>query len=132
VKNYRSLNLILSSIFLVGTILTVFIVYQGMEMPFSFQFVLGYVIYLFSYALFSIFLVAANTRGLSRDQLRKRLFTFIGWFAFFSVSSYLNHYFFKSSEMSLGDLAIPFGSAFGLTFYDLMFWKKKDPSIHSK
>jgi hypothetical protein len=96
-----------------------------MQHPLAFEFVMGYVIYLFSYTLFTIYLVIANTKKLSWIQIRKRLITFISWFIFLSITTYLIRYFFGPSEMNFKNLAIPFGSAFGLTFFDLMYRRKK-------
>jgi hypothetical protein len=124
-KKYISLNLILFIVFLAGTILTIFIIYKDIDTSLSLKFIIGYIIYLLLYGLFSISLVIANTRKLNWVQIRKRLFTFIIWFISLSVAHFLIYYFFRPSEMGVWDLGIPFGVSFGLTFSDLMFWKKK-------
>ncbi|SNT54711.1 hypothetical protein SAMN05444672_14635 [Bacillus sp. OK838] len=125
-KKYISLNLILFIVFLAGTILTIFIIYKDIDTSLSLKFIIGYVIYLLLYGLFSIFLVIANTRKLNWIQIRKRLFTFIIWFISLSALHYLLFYFFRRSEMSPWDLGIPLGASFGLAFSDLMSWKKKE------
>ncbi|TDL76098.1 hypothetical protein [Peribacillus frigoritolerans] len=125
-KKYISLNLILFIVFLAGTILTIFIIYKDIETSLSLKFIIGYVIYLLLYGLFSISLVIANTRKLNWIQIRKRLFTFIIWFISLSALHYLLYYFFRRSEMDVWDLGIPLGVSFGLAFSDLMSWKKKE------
>ncbi|AMM94701.1 hypothetical protein UP17_21345 [Peribacillus simplex] len=125
-KKYISLNIISSIVLLAGTILTIFILYKDIDTSFSFKFIIGYLIYLLLYGVFSIFLVIANTRKLNWIQIRKRLFTFITWFISLSALNYLLSYFFKRSEMEVWDLGIPLGVSFGLAFFDLMSWKKKD------
>jgi hypothetical protein len=130
-KKYSLLHVILFSVFLIGTVLTVFIIYSDMKTSLSIKFVIGYVIYLFSYVLFTIVLAIVNAKRLNPAQLRRRLLIFIGWFISSSAVIYLTRYF-SGDEMTISNLAIPLGGAFGMTFYDLMFQKKKDESIHSK
>lgn len=125
-KKYISLNLILFIVFLAGTILTMFIIYKDIDTSLSFKFIIGYVIYLLLYSLFSICLVIANTRKLNWIQIRKRIFTFIIGFLSLSTAHYLIYYFFKPSGIGVWDLGIPLGISFGLAFSDLMSWKKKD------
>jgi len=125
-KKNISLNLILFIVFLVGTILTMLIIFKDIDTMLSFIFIIGYVIYLVLYGLFSISLVIVHTRKLSWIQIRKRLFKFIFWFIFLSVEQCLIYYFFRPSGMGVWDLVIPFGVSFGLAFFDLIFWKKKD------
>ncbi|MED3576120.1 hypothetical protein [Cytobacillus praedii] len=125
-KKYISLNLILFIVFLAGTILAIFIAYKDIDTSLSLKFIIGYVIYLLLYGLFSISLVIANTRKLNWIQIRKRLFRFIIWFIPLSVGHFLIDYFFSRSEMNVWNLGIPFGVSFGLAFSDLMTWKKKD------
>ncbi|MFS0670513.1 hypothetical protein AB1L12_21735 [Peribacillus frigoritolerans] len=124
-KKFISLNLILFIVFLAGTILTIFIIYKDIDTSLSLKFIIGYVIYLLLYCLFSLFLVIANTKKLNWIQIRKRLFTFIIWFISLSALNYLLSYFFRRSEMDVWDLGIPLGVSFGLAFSDLMSWKKK-------
>lgn len=125
-KKYISLNLILFIVLLAGTILTIFIIYMDIDTSLSHKFIIGYVIYLLIYGLFSIFLVITNTRKLNWIQIRKRFFTFIIWFIFLSTLHYLLSYFFIRSKMNVWDLGIPLGVSFGLAFSDLMSWKKKE------
>jgi hypothetical protein len=125
-KKYISLNLILFIVFLAGTILTIFIIYKDIDTSLSLKFIIGYVIYLLLYGLFSISLVIANIRKLNWIQIRKRFFTFIIWFISLSALYYLLSYFFRRSEMDVWDLGIPLGVSFGLAFSDLMSWKKKE------
>ncbi|TDL78550.1 hypothetical protein [Peribacillus frigoritolerans] len=125
-KKYISLNLILFIVFLAGTILTIFILYKEIDTSLSLKFIIGYIIYLLLYGLFSLFLVIANTSKLNCIQIRKRFFTFIIWFISLSALHYLLYYFFRRSEMDVWDLGIPLGVSFGLAFSDLMSWKKKE------
>ncbi|MFN7253542.1 MAG: hypothetical protein ACK4M9_22625 [Anaerobacillus sp.] len=124
-KKFISLNLILHIVFWVGTILTVFIIYKDIDTSLSFRFIIGYVIYLLLYAIFSIYLIIANTRKLNWIHIRKRFFTFITWFISLSAVHYLIDYFFRHSEIDVWGFTIPLGLALGLAFSDLMTLKKK-------
>ncbi len=124
-KKNISLNLVLHIIFWIGTILTLFIIYKNIDTTLSSIFIIGYVIYLFLYLLFSIYLLIANSRKLNWIQLRKRLFTFSLWFISLSTVRYLIDYFFKKSEIEIYDFAIPLGLSIGLAFSDLMTFNKK-------
>ncbi|MGG4267109.1 hypothetical protein [Peribacillus simplex] len=121
-----SLHLILSIVLLAGTILTIFIIYKDIDTSLSFKFIIGYLIYLLLYGVFSIFQVIVNSRKLNWIQIRKRLFTFFTWLISLSAAHYLIYYFFKSSEMDVWDLGIPLGASFGFAFFDLMSSKKKE------
>ncbi len=124
-KKNISLILILHSIFWLGMIITVFIMYKGIDTLLSITFIIGYVIYLLLLAMFFIYIVTANTRRLNWIQIRKRLFTFMAWFISFSTVHYLIDYFFRQSGINLYDFAIPFGLSLGLAFSDLMTFNKK-------
>lgn len=121
----KNISLILHIIFWLGTIITVFIMYKGIETSLSITFIIGYVIYLLLLAMFFLYLVIANTRKLNWIQIRKRLFIFMAWFISFSTVHYLIDYFFRQSGINMYDFAIPLGLSLGLAFSDLMTFKRK-------
>ncbi|MGG4155860.1 hypothetical protein [Bacillus muralis] len=125
-KKFISLNLIFMIVLLAGTALTIFIIYKDIDTSLSLKFIIGYVIYLLLYGLYSLFWVIANTRKLNWIQIRQRFFTFIIWFITLSALHYLLSYFFRRSVMDVWDLGIPFGVSFGLAYSDLMFRKMKE------
>ncbi len=124
-KKSISLNLVLHIIFWIGTILTLFIMYKNIDTSLSSNFIIGYVIYLLLYLLFSIYLLIANSRKFNWIKIRKRLFTFSLWFISLSTVHYLINYFLKKSEIEIYDFAIPLGLSIGLAFSDLMRFNKK-------
>ncbi|WP_057915822.1 hypothetical protein [Peribacillus muralis] len=124
-KNYLSFNVILFMAFLLGTILTIFIIVKDIDNSLSITFVIGYVIFLFLYVLFSIMLIFVNIRKLNWIQIRKRLLTFIIYFVSLNALHFLFSYFLKRSEMDIWDIAGPLGVSIGLAFSDLMTWKRK-------
>ncbi|MFD9627370.1 hypothetical protein [Peribacillus muralis] len=124
-KNYLSFNVILFIVFLLGTMLTIFIIVKDIDNSLSITFVIGYVIFLFLYVLFSILLIFVNLRKLNWIQIRKRLLTFIIYFVSINALHFLLSYFFKRSEMDIWDIAGPLGVSIGLAFSDLMTWKRK-------
>lgn len=124
-KNNLSFNIILFMVFLLGTILTIFIIIKDIDNPISITFIIGYVIFLLLYVLFLFMLIFLNIRKLNWIQIRKRLLTFIIYFVCLNALHFLLSYFFKRSEMDIWDFAGPLGVSIGLAFSDLMTWKRK-------
>ncbi len=119
------LNLILFIVFLAGTIITIFIIYKDIHSPLATKFIIGYAIFLLLYSLHLIVQALINIRNLTWIQIRKRVFKFIILFTILSVVYFLYYYFFKPSELTIWNFATPFGLSIGLTFSDLMFFRKK-------
>ncbi|PEZ78619.1 hypothetical protein CN380_18130, partial [Bacillus sp. AFS017274] len=65
--------------------------YKDIDISLSLKFIIGYVIYLLLYGLFSIFLVIANTRKLNWIQKRKGFYVYylVYFFKCFALSSFL-------------------------------------------
>lgn len=120
------LKIILPSLFIAGTIITLFIVYKDIDTSFSFKFVIGYVIFLLLYSLFLTYLVISNLMKLQWVEIRKRLSKFIFRFILLSASLYLFNYLFRPSEIDIFDFGIPLGLSIALSFSDLMFIGKKE------
>ena len=129
-KKYSTLNLILFILFLAGTTMTMYILYKDIDNPFSYNFIIGYVIYLILYGLFSVTLVVGNVIKLNGDQIRKRIFTFMIWFILLTVAHFLISYLFRRSEMDAWDVGVPLGVSFAMVFSDLMSWKQGQRDKH--
>ncbi|MBW8349377.1 hypothetical protein K0H71_07965 [Bacillus sp. IITD106] len=125
-KKIFILNIFLFILFIISTIITLFIVYKDIDNPFSIKFVIGYVIYLLTYALYLGIVALANMRKLTWGEIRKRNLKFIGLFILFSALNYTFNYFFQPTKNSTyGFLFIGLGCALGLSFLDLAFFVKK-------
>jgi amino acid transporter len=123
----KKFNRVLLALLVVGIAITLLIVYQDIDHPYAFKFVIGFVIFLLLLPLYLTAAIFANMRKLRRNELRKRLVSFLIWFVFLSASSFLLDYLFRPSELDDWDWGIPLGLSMGITFYDLMFFGKKKP-----
>ncbi|GGE58041.1 hypothetical protein [Priestia taiwanensis] len=119
-KKSSFVNILLSILLVVGAIVVAFLLYTDMNTAFSRVFIIGYVIVLFVYALFTILLVTIKARTLTRAQIGQRLLKFSMWFVFFSVIKYAVSSLDGTPEISFAYFALPFGLSFGLAFSDLI------------
>ena len=126
-KNNISFAKIIYLLIIVATIITGFIVYKDIDSKVAIGFVVGYVIFLFVYLLFTIFITIYNSRKFKWIELRRRFFKVAIYFITISVLNYILHYFFRPSEIDLFKiLTRAFAIAFGICFSDVMFFKKKE------
>ena len=126
-KNNISFTKIIYLLIIVATIITGFIVYKDIDSKVAIGFVVGYVIFLFVYLLFTIFITIYNSRKFKWIELRRRFFKVAIYFITISVLNYILDYFFRPSEIDLFKiLTRAFAIAFGICFSDVMFFKKKE------
>lgn len=126
-KNNISFTKVIYLLIIVATIITCFIVYKDIDSKVAIGFVVGYVIFLFGYLLFTIFITIYNSRKFKWIELRRRFFKVAIYFITISVLNYLLDYFFRPSEIDLFKiLTRAFAIAFGVCFSDVMFLKKKE------
>ena len=110
----------------IGTIITLFIVYKDIDSSFSFAFIIGYIIFLFLAFLYSMIPIIINLRKLRWGGIRKRLYKFIAYFVLLSALVYTVDYIFQPSELDLYSIvSIPLGLSLGIAFFDLVFFKDK-------
>lgn len=126
-KNNTSFTKIVYLLIIVATIITGFIVYKDIDSKVAIGFVVGYVIFLFVYLLFTIFITIYNSRKFKWIELRRRFLKVAIYFITISVLNYILDYFFRPSEIDLFKiLTRAFAIAFGICFSDVMFFKKKE------
>ena len=119
-------NIIVYALFIVSTIITIFIVYKNIDNSFSFKFVIGYVIFLLIYSGYLTFVTIKNMRTLKWLDIRKRLFkSIVSFVSFYSLNFILN-YVFKHKIDFLSGVGSSLGLSIGTYFYDLAFLKKQD------
>ena len=124
-KNNISFTKIIYLLIIVATIIKGFIVYKDIDSKVAIGFVVGYVIFLFVYLLFTIFITIYNSRKFKWIELRRRIFKVAIYFITISVLNYILDYFFRPSEIDLFKiLTRAFAIAFGICFSDVMFFKK--------
>lgn len=126
VEIIKSLRIIYA-LLLVGLIITIFIVYKDTSdsSPFAIKFVIGYMIFLVLFCLYSFFTITLKLRHLKSVEIRKRLYKFTGYFIGFLVVNVVVDHFFKPTINVLNDVSIAFGLSFGISFLDLIFLEKK-------
>ena len=115
------------ALLLLSTIITLFIVYKDIDNSLSIKFVIGYVIFLFLSAICFTIVTILNMRTLKWFDIRKRLLKFIGSFVLFGSANIIVNYVFKQSKIdSLDWIGSALGMSLGISFYDLIFFKKEE------
>ena len=112
--------------FMLGAIVTTFIIYKNINNEFADKFVIGYLIIVFLLVpLYFLFISILNMRRLNGVEIRKRFLKFIGLFILYSVSILVLDYFFRPSKIDyLRTFSISLSVSYGMSFYDL-FKKRK-------
>lgn len=119
-KKQKWITITLYLMFLIGLIVTMYIILTDKDTPYSFGFVIGFVLFLLFFALFQMFNVFMNIKRLPLTDIKKRLLKFVGTFAFLMVVTWTLNYIFRPERLYILDFGIPLGLAIGMTFYDLM------------
>ena len=118
----KLISIMLYTIFVVSTIITLFIVYKDIDNLFSYKFLIGYVIFLVLYLIYFIIATVINMRKLKWFDIRKRMYRFITSFVFLSGTSIIYYYFFKPAEIDYYRIfSIALGLSIGVAFFDLSF-----------
>jgi hypothetical protein len=128
-KNNKALffTKILYVLFIIGTIITLFIVYKDINSSIAFKFVTGYVLLTVFMLIYIPFITILNSRKLKWVEIRKKLFKFIAVFIIFGALNYGFDYIFRPSKIDLlREFSIALSLAFGVSFIDVTFLKKKE------
>lgn len=113
-------------LFIVATIIVCFIVYKDIDNKVAIGFIGEYAIFVFLFLLYIIFTAILNSRKLKWKDIKGRLFKFSISFITILVLGYIFDYFFRSSKIDLfRNFSIAIGTAFGISFNDIIFSKKK-------
>jgi len=114
---------ILCILFIIGTIISLFIVYKDIGSSSAFKFLMGYLFLTFFLLLYIPFIIILNSRKLKWVEVRKRLFKFIALCVLFGGLNYV----FRPSNIDLfREFSIALGLAFSASFIDVTFLKKKE------
>lgn len=118
---------ILYILFGIGTILVLVIVYKDIDSKFAFKFAVGYLFFALFLLLYVPFITFLNLRKLKWIEIRKRLIKFITLFILFGTLNYGFDYVFKPTGIDLfREFSTALGLAFGISFIDVTFLKKKE------
>lgn len=118
---------ILCILFIIGTIISLFIVYKDIGSSSAFKFLMGYLFLTFFLLLYIPFIIILNSRKLKWVEVRKRLFKFIALCILFGGLNYGFDYVLRPSNIDLfREFSIALGLAFSASFIDVTFLKKKE------
>ena len=121
------ISIMFYAFFVVSTIITLLIVYKDIDNAFSFNFLMGYIIFLILFLFYFIITIAVNMRKLRWVDLRKRIYKFIISFVLLSGTSIIFYYFFKSAEIDFYRIfSNTLGLSLGIAFFDLASSRKKN------
>lgn len=114
-------------LFIIATIITLFIVYKCIDNSIAFKFLIGYFFLSFLFLLYVLFITILNSRKLKWVEIRKRLYKFIALFILFGALNYGFDYVFRPSNIDLfREFSTALGLAFSTSFTDVIFFKKKE------
>lgn len=114
-------------IFLISTIISVIIIYTNRNNKVAIIFLIGYIIATSLSVCYLVFITIMKTRKLKWVEIKKRIYKFIIYFILFGTLNYISDYFFRPSEIDLvRNFSIALGLAFGISFIDIIFIKKKE------
>ncbi|WP_338786115.1 hypothetical protein [Metabacillus sp. FJAT-53654] len=115
------------TIFVVSTIITLFIVYKDIDNSFAIKFVIGYVVFLMLFIFYFIVATVNNMRKVKWVDIIKRMYRFISTFVLLSGTSIIYCYFFRQTEIDYYRIFhIALGLSLGIAFFDLAFSSKKN------
>lgn len=125
-KKYLSLTITLSIIFIIWTVVSLFIVYLDLDSQISYYIVLVYAFFAFFMLIYIILTTLINSRRLEWNDLKKKIIIFIIIFLFSSTINYGIDYMFRPEKLDLLRIfSSSFGVAFTFSFIDLIFMKDK-------
>ena len=110
------LRIIFYLLFVIGTIITMWIVYRDLQYSWTFPFVIGYVILLFLVAIYLTIISVLNLRKMKRAELGKRVKTFFGLFLSVWALNIILSFFTAGKVNVLSEIFIPLGLALGIAF----------------
>jgi hypothetical protein len=125
-KNKLTFIGILYLLFIIGTIVTLFLVFGNIDNRISAHFIVGYTFFAFFIVLYTIFFTILNSRKLKWVEIRKRIFKFIIYFILIGVINFIIDYIFRPTKIDLfREFSTPFGFALAVSFADIIVLRKK-------
>lgn len=117
---------ILYTLFFIGTLISLFIVYKDIDSSIAFKFLIGYLFFAFFLLMYVIFIIIFNSRKLKWGEIKGRLFKFIALFILFGVLNYVFDYAFRPSNIDLfRGFSTALGLAFGISFISITLYKRE-------
>lgn len=117
---------ILYTLFFIGTMISLIIVYKDIDSSITFKFLIGYLFFICFLIVYVIFITVFNSRKLKWGEIKGRLFKFIALFILFGVLNYVFDYAFRPSNIDLfREFSIALGLAFGISFISITLYKRE-------
>ena len=88
-------------LFLVMTVISLFIIYKDIDSSIAYKFVVTYVVFTFFMLLYIPLIVMINLKKLKWNEVRKSILNFIILFTLFGAMNYGLDYIFRPSEIDL-------------------------------
>ncbi|SEO61204.1 hypothetical protein [Paenibacillus sp. OV219] len=113
---------------LAGLILLLVLVYLDVGSRWAIIYAVSYFAVLLLSLLYSVVVVIMRAVKLPWPDLRRRLLTFLVTYSSFVIINLIFTYFSHPSSVNLSRLLLrPIGIALGLSFFDLIFMRRKRP-----
>lgn len=124
-KRYIGLTFtkLLYILFIIGTIISLIIVYRDLDGSFAFRFVMWYVFLTFFLLIYTGIVTIVKLKRLKWAEVKKRLIRFIFLFILFSCINYGIGYCLGRAPDFYRILSTSFGLSFGISFIDIIFSK---------
>lgn len=120
------LTVFLFAVFGIASAGLIFILIKKLTGPIATKFVIGYLIFLLAFFLYLAVITILGMKKLKRSSIKKRLCTFVVWFAGLGIFTCLFDVIFQRPIKGLFEvLDVPFGLALGIAFMDLLFYRDK-------
>ena len=121
------LTKILYGLFLLSTLVIIFIVYKDIGNDISFNFLLGYLFFTFFMLIYIPGVTIMNTRGFKWTKIKVSLVKFISILLFLTAINYGFDYLVRPTEINLiRNFSTSLGLSFSLAFFDIIFLKEKN------
>lgn len=117
---------IIYGLFLIATIITMFIVYMNIDNTLAFHFLIGYAFFVFFMLIYVSIITIVNVRKFKWAYIRTSIFKFIALFILLSAITYTFDYIMRPSKIDLLRIfSNSLGLSFGIAFFDIVFFKEK-------
>lgn len=120
---------IILGLFLVASIMAIFIAYREIDNNLASNFMKGYVVLLVFVLIYVPIITIINLRKLKSTEIKKKIIKFIVTVVIITCANCIFDYFFKSSKIDiLRAFKESLGLAFGINFVDIIIFKIKGKS----
>lgn len=125
-RNILLFTKFLCALFIICTIIMLFIVYNNVENNIVSKFGMCYFYLTLLFIIYIPLITIFNSRKLKWSKLKERLPKFIALFILFGALNFVFDYAFRPSNIDLfKEFSIAFGLTFGISFIDITLFRRK-------